>query len=90
MGTPLVPMVKNPPCTAGDVGSIPCLGTESPPASEKLSPCTAMTEPVCSGADVTQPESQPQRKIPHNAARPDAAQTEEAVKKLKKKKKKRI
>ena len=57
-GTPLVPMVKNPPCTAGDVGSIPCLGTESPPASEKLSPCTATTEPVCSGADVTQPESQ--------------------------------
>ena len=57
-GTPLVPVVKNPPCTAGDAGSIPCRVTEIPHASKKLSPCTATTEPVCSGADVTQPERQ--------------------------------
>ena len=32
-------MVKNLPCKAGDVGSIPGWGTKIPPAIEQLSPC---------------------------------------------------
>ena len=31
------PMIKNPPCNAGDVGSIPGWGTKMPHAAEKLS-----------------------------------------------------
>ena len=30
------PVVKNPPCNAGDVGSIPGLGTRIPHAAEQL------------------------------------------------------
>ena len=33
-------MVKNPPCNAGDIGSIPGLGTKIPHAMEQLSPHT--------------------------------------------------
>ena len=32
------PVVKNPPYNSGDVGLIPGLGTEIPPAMEQLSP----------------------------------------------------
>ena len=38
------PVVKNPPCNAGDVGSIPGLGTEIPQALGQLSSHTATTE----------------------------------------------
>ena len=41
------PVVKNPPCNAGDVGSIPGQGTKILHAVElKLSPCTTKKEPV--------------------------------------------
>ena len=33
-------MVKNPPCNAGDLGSIPGWGTKIPQAMEPLSVCT--------------------------------------------------
>ena len=32
------PVVKNPPCNAGDMGSIPSQGTEIPHTTEQLSP----------------------------------------------------
>ena len=35
------PVVKNPPCNAGDRGSILGRGTKIPPASEQLSPRSA-------------------------------------------------
>ena len=38
------PVVKNPPCNAGDVGSIPSQGTEIPHATGQLSLCTTTTE----------------------------------------------
>ena len=50
-------MVKNPPCNAGDAGSIPGLGTKIPPAAEQLSPHTTTTEPESSGARVPPRES---------------------------------
>ena len=40
------PVVKNPPCVAGDMGSIPGQGTKIPQASEKLSLQVAATEPA--------------------------------------------
>ena len=45
------PVVKNPPSNAGDKeGSIPGQETKIPHAAEQLSPRSAATEPVCSGA----------------------------------------
>ena len=49
-------MVKNPPSNAGDAGSIPGRGTKIPHASGQLSPCTATTEPMHSGAHTPQLE----------------------------------
>ena len=40
-------MVRNPPCDAGDIGSIPGPGTKIPPAAEQLSPCTTTGEFMC-------------------------------------------
>ena len=40
-------MVKNPPCSAGELGSIPGLGTKIPHAVEKLSPWATNRELVC-------------------------------------------
>ena len=37
-GLPGGPVVKNPPCNAGDSGSIPGGGTKIPHAAEQLSP----------------------------------------------------
>ena len=37
-------MVKNPPCNAEDVGSIPGQGIKIPHATEQLSPHTVITE----------------------------------------------
>ena len=37
-------MVKNPPCNAGDAGSIPGQGTKIPRAVGQLSPCATTTE----------------------------------------------
>ena len=52
LGTSLVgTVVKNPPCTAGDVGSIPGLGTNIPHASEQLSLCTETQGPACHNED---------------------------------------
>ena len=44
------PVVKNLPCNAGDMGSIPGQGANIPHAIEQLSPCTTSTEPETSGA----------------------------------------
>ena len=41
------PVVKDPPSSAGDVGSIPGQGTKIPHALGQLSPCTTTTELVC-------------------------------------------
>ena len=41
---PGVPVVKNLPANAGDVGSIPGRGTKIPHAAEQLSPCLTTTE----------------------------------------------
>ena len=40
-------MVKNLPCSAGDVGSIPGQRTRVPYATERLSPSTTAREPMC-------------------------------------------
>ena len=40
------PVVKNLPCKAGDVGSIPGWGTKIPHALEQLSLCAATPEPT--------------------------------------------
>ena len=45
-GFPGGPVVKNPPCNAGDSHSIPGGGTKIPHAAEQLSPCATATEPV--------------------------------------------
>ena len=50
------PVVKNPSCNAGDASSIPGWGTKIPHASGQLSPCTAITEPMRSGALAPQVE----------------------------------
>ena len=41
------PVVKNPPCNAGDMGLIPGRGTRIPYAAGQLSPHTTAREPVC-------------------------------------------
>ena len=38
------PVIKNPPCDAGDTGSIPGQGTKIPHTTEKLSPRTTTRE----------------------------------------------
>ena len=38
-------MVRKLPAKAGDMGSIPVLGTKVPRAKRQLSPCTTPTEP---------------------------------------------
>ena len=40
------PVVKNPPCNAGDTGWIPCRGTKIPHTTEQLCLCTRLTEPT--------------------------------------------
>ena len=40
------PVVKNPPPSAGDTGSIPVQGNKVPHATGQLSPSAATTEPV--------------------------------------------
>ena len=37
-------VLKNPPCSAGNTGSIPGWGTKIPHSAEQLSPHTAITE----------------------------------------------
>ena len=41
------PVAKNPPCNAGDVGSIPGWGTKIPRIAEWISPCPTTTQPAC-------------------------------------------
>ena len=38
--SPDSPVVKNPPCNAGALGSVPGWGTKIPQAAEQLNPCT--------------------------------------------------
>ena len=40
------PVVKNLPCNAGDMGSIPDQGTKIPHAAEQLSSCTTTRKSV--------------------------------------------
>ena len=40
------PVVKNPPCNAGDMGSIPGRGTKIPHARERVSPHSGTTDAV--------------------------------------------
>ena len=53
------PVVKKPPSSAGDMGSIPGRGAKIPHAVGQLSPCTATTETTCSGAHAPQLERSP-------------------------------
>ena len=46
-GFPGGPVVKNPPCNAGVVGSIPGQGAKIPHILEKLSLCAETTELTC-------------------------------------------
>ena len=39
------PVVENPPCNAGDLGSIPGQGTKTPHALEQLNPHAVTKEP---------------------------------------------
>ena len=55
------PVVKNPPCNAGDAGPIPSQRTKISHAVEQLWPCTTTTEPTCSRAQESQLE------MPHPA-----------------------
>ena len=59
MDFPGGPVVKNPPCNAGDVGSITGWGTKIPHAAGQLSPRTTTTEPSHSGAHAPQLEKSP-------------------------------
>ena len=43
-------VVKNPPYSLGDVGSISGRGIKIPHVVEQLSPCDATSEPMCSRA----------------------------------------
>ena len=54
----MVQWVKNPPCNAEDVGSIPGQGAKIPHAVEQLSLRATTAAPVCSGAREPQLESQ--------------------------------
>ena len=51
------PVVGNPSCGAGNVGSVPGWGTKIPHAAEQLSPHPTTTEPACSRACMLQLES---------------------------------
>ena len=70
-------MVKNLPCSAGDMRSIPGLGTKIPHTVEQLSCCTATAEPAglepvpCDreGAAVSSPRPQTREKPPLAATR---------------------
>ena len=44
--SPDIPSVKNLPCNAGDVGSIPVRGTKIPRAMEQLRQHVATTDPT--------------------------------------------
>ena len=57
------PVVKNPPCNAGDVGLIPGWGTMIPHTIEQLNLWTTTREPVC-----------PNEKIPHAATKTQCSQ----------------
>ena len=57
---PDCPVVKNPPCNAGDTGLIPGQETKIPHATEQLSPCCHSLEAVCHNYRVREP---PQQKI---------------------------
>ena len=59
--SPDIPVVKNLPCNAGDVGSIPVRGTKIPRAMEQLNPCAATTEPAHQNYWARTPELQSPR-----------------------------
>ena len=52
-------VVKNPPASAGDIGSIPALGRSHMPWKQ-LSPYTTITEPMCSHPRAHAPQQEKQ------------------------------
>ena len=48
-------VVKNLPCNAGDLGSIPGRGSKAPHTSEELSLCVATTEQLSPNTTTTEP-----------------------------------
>ena len=66
---PCSPVVKNAPCNAEDLGSIPGRGTKTPHASEPLGPPASMTEAgvLRSPCATTRESVHWQRKVPHGA-----------------------
>ena len=69
-------MVKNPPCNAGDVGSIPDQGTKIPHAVKQLSPRATITEPRCLSPCATTRGRVcvPQGKIAHDTTKTQSSQ----------------
>lgn len=49
-------VVRNLPCNAGDLGSIPGRGSKVPHTSEELSLCVATTESTCHNERVHTPQ----------------------------------
>ena len=62
-----IPVVKNPPSNAGDMGLIPGQGTKTPHALGQLSPCAAIRE-----------ASSPQVLSPHSTRKTHTLQLEKA------------
>ena len=56
------PVVKNPPCNSGDVGSIPGWGTKIPHPTEQLSPHAATIMPVGSKTHHKDPAQRKKKK----------------------------
>ena len=50
------PVVKNPPCNVGDVGSNPGQGTKFAHAVEQLSLCAVTADPLCHNQRVYAPQ----------------------------------
>ena len=69
-------VVKNLPSNAGDAGLIPGQGTKIPHATRQLRPRAVTTEPIRSGALVSQLERSrtPQRKMPRAATKTQHSQ----------------
>ena len=65
-GFPGGSVVKNPPASEGDMGSIPGQGTKTPHTKEQLSPCATTIEPVLWNLGAGTTEAHALEPEPHN------------------------
>ena len=63
---PSGPVVKNPPSSAADAGSIPGRGTKIPRAAGQLSPRATTTELVCLHERAREPQTTERKPSRHN------------------------